>query len=178
MAAVLGSARGCGAAVWFAGAPKELQPLLLAMLVARVIEPSSKLATHRLLHDEAASSSLGRVLGAGQCSADELYPALDWLHEARAAIEQRLARQHLAGSTLVPGGDHPAAQHLHAEAEIVLALQVLVRQQRAEAGVVTAHQFHVVLAPPRIDAAGAGPPAVGARSIPLPRARAAAGTAA
>jgi hypothetical protein len=101
VAAVLGSARGCGAAVWFGSAPKELQPLLLAMLVARAISPASKLATHRLLHDETASSSLGRVLGVGQCTVDELYRALDWLHEAQPAIERRLARQHLAGSTLV-----------------------------------------------------------------------------
>jgi hypothetical protein len=101
VAAVLGSARGCGAAVWFASAPQDLQPLLLAMLVARVIEPASKLATHRQLHDDTASSSLGRVLGVGQCSADDLYRALDWLHEAQPAIERRLARQHLAGATLV-----------------------------------------------------------------------------
>jgi Transposase DDE domain len=101
VAAVLGSARGCGAAGWFGSAPKELQPLLLAMLVARVIAPASKLATHRLLHDDTASSSLGRVLGVGQCSADDLYKALDWLHEAQPAIERRLARQHLVGSTLV-----------------------------------------------------------------------------
>jgi hypothetical protein len=75
--------------------------LLLAMLVSRVIEPASKLATHRQLHDETASSSLGRVLGVGQCSADDLYRALDWLHEAQPAIERRLARQHLMGATLV-----------------------------------------------------------------------------
>ena len=101
VAAVLGSARGCGAASWFGSAPKELQPLLLAMLVARVIAPASKLATHRLLHDDTANSSLGRVLGVGQCSADDLYKALDWLHEAQPLIERHLARQHLAGSTLV-----------------------------------------------------------------------------
>ena len=101
VAAVLGCARGAGAASWFASAPKELQPLLLAMLVARVIVPASKLATHRVLHDDTASSSLGRVLGVGQCSADDLYRALDWLHEAQPAIERRLARQHLVGSTLV-----------------------------------------------------------------------------
>lgn len=101
VAAVLGSARGCGAAHWFGSAPKELQPLLLAMLVARVIAPASKLATHRLLHDDTANSSLGRVLGVGQCSAEDLYTALDWLHEAQPLIERRLARQHLVGSTLV-----------------------------------------------------------------------------
>ena len=101
VAAVLGSARGCGAPSWFASAPKALQPLLLAMLVARVISPASKLATHRLLHDDTANSSLGRVLGVGQCGAEDLYKALDWLHEAQPLIERRLARQHLVGSTLV-----------------------------------------------------------------------------
>jgi len=101
VAAVLGSARGSGAATWFGSAPKELQPVLMAMLVARLISPASKLATHRLLHDDTANSSLGRVLGVGQCSADDLYAALDWLHEAQPSIERRLARQHLVGSTLV-----------------------------------------------------------------------------
>jgi transposase len=101
VAAVLGAARGSGAATWFSSAPQDLQPLLLAMLVARVVSPASKLATHRLLHDDTASCSLGRVLGVGQCSADDLYRALDWLHEAQGAIERRLARQHLAGATLV-----------------------------------------------------------------------------
>ena len=75
--------------------------MLQAMLVARVLEPASKLATHRALHDDTATSSLGHVLGVGQCSADDLYRALDWLHEAQGAIERRLARQHLVGSTLV-----------------------------------------------------------------------------
>lgn len=101
VAAVLGAARGSGCAVWFGSAPQELQPLLQAMLVARVLEPASKLATHRMLHDDTATTSLGRLLGVGQCSVDELYRALDWLHDAQAAIERRLARQHLAGSTLV-----------------------------------------------------------------------------
>jgi hypothetical protein len=78
-----------------------LQPLLQAMLVARVLEPASKLATHRSLHDDTATSSLGRTLGVGQCAVDDLYRALDWLHEAQPAIERRLARAHLVGSTLV-----------------------------------------------------------------------------
>ena len=101
VAAVLGSARGCGAAVWFGAAPKPLGTLLQAMLVARIIEPASKLATHRQLHDDTASTSLGRVLGVGQCDVDDLYSALDWLHEAQSVIERRLARQHLVGATLV-----------------------------------------------------------------------------
>ena len=101
VAAVLGAARGSGSSAWFGSAPQELQPVLQAMLVARLLEPASKLATHRMLHDDTATTSLGRVLGVGQCSADDLYRALDWLHDAQPGIERRLARQHLLGSTLV-----------------------------------------------------------------------------
>ena len=35
------------------------------MLVARLLEPASKLSTHRMLHDDTTTSSLGRVLGVG-----------------------------------------------------------------------------------------------------------------
>jgi len=62
------------------------------MLVARVIEPASKLATHRQLSDDTASSSLGCVLGVGQCRAVDLYRALDWLHEAQGATLRRRPR--------------------------------------------------------------------------------------
>ena len=101
VAAVLGMARILGAEQWFASVPATLRPVLLAMLVARVIEPGSKLATHRSLHQDTAASSLSRVLGLEQCRADDLYRALDWLHQAQPRIEQRLARQHLSGGTLV-----------------------------------------------------------------------------
>lgn len=99
--AVLGAARACGAPAWFASAPEPLRALLLAMVVARVLSPASKLATHRCLHDDTATHSLGRLLAVGQAQPEQLYAALDWLHEAQPAIERRLARKHLAGATLV-----------------------------------------------------------------------------
>ena len=101
IAAVLGSALSCGVAEWFAGAPLPLRKLLLAMVVARIVSPSSKLATQRMLSDDTAAHSLGRVLGLGNIEVDDLYRALDWLHEAQPAIERRLARRHLVGGTLV-----------------------------------------------------------------------------
>jgi DDE family transposase len=101
VAAVLGAARATGVEAWFGAAPAPLQPLLLAMVVARVVSPASKLATHRMLHDDTATHSLGRLLGVGQVPPEQLYGALDWLHQAQPAIEQRLARKHLAGDTLV-----------------------------------------------------------------------------
>lgn len=101
VAAALGSAAACGAPDWFGAAPERLRKVLLAMVVARIVSPGSKLATQRMLNDETAAHSLGRVLGLGQIEPEELYRALDWLHTAQPAIERRLARKHLAGSTLV-----------------------------------------------------------------------------
>ena len=101
VAAVLGSALACGAADWFAAAPGTLPKTLLALVVARVLTPSSKLATWRMLSDDTAAHSLGRVLGVGQLEPEALYRALDWLHAAQPGIEKRLARKHVAGTTLV-----------------------------------------------------------------------------
>lgn len=101
VAAALGSARACGAEEWFDGAPLPLRKTLLAMVVARIVSPGSKLATHRQLRDDTAAHSLGRVLGLGSIDPEDLYRALDWLHDAQPAIERRLARKHLMGSTLV-----------------------------------------------------------------------------
>lgn len=101
VAAVLGVARQCGVEGWFAGAPSALRPLLLGLVVARVIEPGSKLATQRLLHADTASCSLGRVLGVENVGVEQLYAALDWLAQAQGRIERRLVRKHLKDATLV-----------------------------------------------------------------------------
>jgi transposase len=101
VAAVLGAARACGAEQWFAPAPAALRGVLMALLVARVVSPASKLATHRMLREQTATHSLSRLLHLGDVGLDEVYAALDWLGEAQEGIEKRLARQHLAGSTLV-----------------------------------------------------------------------------
>jgi len=101
VAAVLGAARACGAEQWFASAPAALRSVAMALLVARVVSPASKLATHRMLRDETATHSLSRLLKLGDVELEQVYAALDWLGEAQEDIEKRLARQHLSGSTLV-----------------------------------------------------------------------------
>jgi len=101
VAAVLGAARACGAEQWFAPAPAALRAVLMALLVARVVSPASKLATHRMLRDETATHSLSRLLNLGDVELEQAYAALDWLGEAQEDIEKRLARKHLAGSMLV-----------------------------------------------------------------------------
>ncbi len=75
--------------------------LILAMIIARVIDPQSKLATARGLDPETASTSLGEVLGLERVSENDLYFAMDWLGEQQERIENVLAAKHLKGGLLV-----------------------------------------------------------------------------
>lgn len=75
--------------------------LVVAMIVARILEPASKLATVRGLEAETASTSLGSCLGLGTVNEDELYRAMDWLLERQAQIEKQLASRHLQHGCLV-----------------------------------------------------------------------------
>jgi hypothetical protein len=75
--------------------------LILAMIIARIIEPQSKLATARGLDPETASSSLGEVLGLGRVTENDLYFAMDWLSGEQQRIENTLAAKHLQGGALV-----------------------------------------------------------------------------
>ncbi len=75
--------------------------LVLAMIVARVLEPASKLATSRALHPETLSSTLGELLHFDAVTEDDLYQAMDWLLPQQTRIEQALAERHLAEGALV-----------------------------------------------------------------------------
>lgn len=74
---------------------------VLAMVVARVLAPDSKLATARGLGEESAFSALSDALGLEPVSADSLYRSLDWLLERQPAIESKLAAKHLREGTLL-----------------------------------------------------------------------------
>ena len=71
------------------------------MIVARVIDARSKLATARALNPESAVSTLGQILGLEAVDENELYEAMDWLIRRQRGIEQRLARRHLSDNTLM-----------------------------------------------------------------------------
>jgi hypothetical protein len=81
--------------------PAREVALCIAMMVARVIDPASKLATARLLDEATASSSLGAALGLGTVDEQALYRALDWLVGQQERIEKALAQRHLKNGTLV-----------------------------------------------------------------------------
>jgi hypothetical protein len=101
VAAALGTARNIGLDRLLGPDGNRPRDLVLAMLIARILDPGSKLATARMLSPATASSSLGAELGLGEVSEDELYAALDWLAERQPAIETTLARRHLKNGTLV-----------------------------------------------------------------------------
>lgn len=81
--------------------PPQQVALTIAMIVARLIDPASKLATARGLDGETATSSLGEVLELEAVDEQALYAALDWLIDQQERIEQSLARRHLRDGTLV-----------------------------------------------------------------------------
>jgi Transposase DDE domain len=101
VAAVLGTARQLGLEELIDPAPSRHRDLVVAMAVAQVIAPDSKLAIARGLRDATAASSLGEVLGVGSCDEDDLYAAMDYLRARQQKIEDGLAARHLAGGTLV-----------------------------------------------------------------------------
>jgi hypothetical protein len=72
---------------------------VLAMLVARILDPRSKLATARGLGYDTALTSLGQTLAVESADAHELYAAMDWLLPRQPPIEAALATRHLAEGT-------------------------------------------------------------------------------
>ncbi len=79
----------------------RIRNVVVAMIVARIINPKSKLATARGFNSETCSQSLGQLLDLEKADEDELYNALDWLLEKQEKIEKHLALKHLESGTLV-----------------------------------------------------------------------------
>lgn len=87
-------AGGCADAVVHLAVPASVA---VAMIVARILEPGSNLATARGFQAETLSSTLGERLDLGSCSEDEIYEAMDWLLAKQPKIEAALVKRHLRG---------------------------------------------------------------------------------
>jgi transposase len=75
-----------------ASRPCRQRELILALMVQRILYPSSKLAATRLWR----KTTLADELGVADAQVDEVYKALDWLLARQKRIENKLARRHLA----------------------------------------------------------------------------------
>ena len=76
------------------GPPGRDRDIALALIIARVCRPGSKLATTRWWTD----TTLAADLEVADASTDEVYAAMDWLAGRQEAIETKLVRTHLAGA--------------------------------------------------------------------------------
>jgi hypothetical protein len=101
VAAALGMMRRIGLDRLIPAGPKRKRDLALALIISRLIDPGSKLATARTLDATTASHSLGAVLGLDKVSANDVYEAVDWLGEQQVKVEKALAKKHLREGTLV-----------------------------------------------------------------------------
>jgi transposase len=95
--AVLGTIRALGLEDLIASKRGRERDLVMAMIVQRLIDPCSKLATTRQWHDTTLAEEL-RVVDASE---DELYAALDWLLKRQERIENKLAGKHLHEGAVV-----------------------------------------------------------------------------
>ena len=120
VAAVLGTLQQLGLHTLIDRKTSRVRDLVLALIVDRVVDAQSKLATARALAPESSVSTLGQMLDLGDIDPHELYDAMDWLEPRQAAIEERLAKRHLQEHTLVlydltssyvEGTHCPLAQH-------------------------------------------------------------------
>ncbi len=89
--AVLDAMRRLGFAKLIASRPSRERNLVVAMVVARILEPDSKLATTRSWH----LTTLPALLDVDDADEDDLYAALDWLLERQDRIEKKIAARHL-----------------------------------------------------------------------------------
>jgi len=93
VAAVLAQAHALGLPALLGPAGRQ-RDLALALVVARVCRPGSKLATTRWWTD----TTLAADLGIADAGTDEVYAAMDWLAGRQDSIETALARRHLGGT--------------------------------------------------------------------------------
>jgi hypothetical protein len=101
VAAVLGTVRRLGIPGLLAARPSRERDLAIAMIVARVLDPASKLATARGLGTETGFHTLAEDLDLGEADVSELYRAMDWLLRRQPRIEAKLAERELSDGTLI-----------------------------------------------------------------------------
>lgn len=101
VAAVLGALRKAKLDQVLSRRASRERDLCLAMIVSRVLNPASKLATARGLSSETLDSTLGELLGVEDADEDECYAAMDWLLARQTSIEEALATGHLSDGALV-----------------------------------------------------------------------------
>ncbi len=101
VAVVLSVARRLGLERLLARNPSRNRALAVAMILARILNPCSKLATAQSLTKDSAEGALAEDLGIADVKEHELYRAMDWLAKQQDHIQRRLAKEHLGEGSIV-----------------------------------------------------------------------------
>jgi transposase len=80
-----------------ASRPSPERNRVMGMIVARILEPDSKLATTRWWR----TTTIADVVGVADSDEEDLYKALDWLVQRQPRIEKKLVARHLKEGGLV-----------------------------------------------------------------------------
>ena len=95
--AVRAAMQHLGFAALMASTSSRERDLVLAMVAARIVAPSPKLATTRWWH----TTTLAEDFAVAEASEDDLYAAMDWLLQRQERIQKKLAARHLRADGLV-----------------------------------------------------------------------------
>ncbi len=76
--------------------PCRERDLVVAMVISRIIDPQSKLATQRAWEN----TTIPKIFGIEEADEDDLYKAMDWLLARQGRIEKRLADRHLKNGSM------------------------------------------------------------------------------
>lgn len=95
--AVLATIKKLGVDKLISSRPCGERNIIVAVIVARICKPDSKLAMTRWWKD----TTLPELLELGDTDEDDIYEAMDWLLSRQKRIEKKLAKRHLKDGDLV-----------------------------------------------------------------------------
>jgi transposase len=95
--AVLKTVKKLGLEKVISAKPCPERDIIVAVIVARICKPESKLAMTRWWND----TTLPELLDLEGVDEDDIYKAMDWLLDRQERIEKKLAKRHLADGDMV-----------------------------------------------------------------------------
>ena len=101
VACILGTIKSLGLDKMIFNKALKQRQLVLGMIAARMIHPSSKLYLKNRFAEQNTGDTLASELDIENCSEDALYRAMDWVLERQKTIESKLAKKHLRDGSII-----------------------------------------------------------------------------
>ena len=101
VAAVYGTLKKLGLDRIINSRRSRFRDICVGLIVSRILNPSSKLATATAFAGNTATHTLGKILNITDVTEHEIYSAMDWLLSRQSNIETALSKKHLQDGSLV-----------------------------------------------------------------------------